>query len=117
MGLDYTLYGTETVRKMRLDNAQRRLIADSLAKFAIALATAIAAKLFFSDEELEFSVAIAALIMFAIFAIATLLAKGTDEKDNKITAARQDTNIAHSPRKKRRRPQGQQKANDTNKQK
>lgn len=80
---------------MSLDSAQRKLIADFLSKFALALATAIAAKLFFNEEPLEESVAIAAIVMVIMFMLALIITRGTDNKPSTPTHTEVKKGIFH----------------------
>lgn len=65
-----------------LDKAQRKLLAGYMEKFAVALATAISAKVFFSEEGMTMLTLYAAAFMVIILVLGLILVHGTEEKPN-----------------------------------
>lgn len=66
---------------MKPDIAQRKYLADFLGKFALALATAIAAKIFFSDEPgFTLTMLFAAIVMLLSFVLGYIIAHSTENK-------------------------------------
>lgn len=62
------------------DRAQRKIAAGFFEKFAVALATAVSAKVFFAEEGLTVMTYCAVAVMIVSFIMSMLLAHGTDEK-------------------------------------
>lgn len=63
-----------------LDRAQRKVFAGYFEKFSVALATAVAAKIFFAEEGMTVMTWCAIAVMFITLALSLLLAHGTEEK-------------------------------------
>lgn len=68
-------------RNMKLlDKAQNKLLADFCEKFALAIATAIAAKIFFAEEGLTAMTYCAIAAAVTLLLLSILLAYGTENK-------------------------------------
>lgn len=63
-----------------LDKAQNKLLADFCEKFALAIATAISAKVFFAEEGLTAMTCSAIAVAVVLLLLSLLLAHGTDNK-------------------------------------
>ena len=71
---------------MKLNNSQKKSIADFFQKFAIAIATATAVRLFFDDNEsLKIVYLLAAIVVVIMLAISTILLKNVDIPDQMHT--------------------------------
>lgn len=86
-----------------LDRAQRKLFADFFEKFAVALATAVAAKVFFAEEGMTVMTYCAISAMFLSLALSIVLVHGTEEKREgergRLIAAREDDGKAQRKRR------------------
>lgn len=67
-----------------LDKAQRKLMAGFMEKLSVALATAVAAKIFFSEEGMTLLTLYAAILMIIILVVGMLLVRGTEDKPKDV---------------------------------
>lgn len=67
--------------RKRLDRAQRKIVADFFEKFALAIATAVSAKVFFAEEGLTAMTYCAIAVSVVFFVLSLVFAHGTEKDD------------------------------------
>lgn len=86
-----------------LDKAQRKLLADFFEKFALAIATAVSAKVFFAEEGLTVMTYCAIAVAVVFFSLSMFFVHGTEEKKDsergRLIAAREEGGKAQRKRR------------------